>query len=370
MSRADWLAKGIYWDESVNDQTGCSKDGREGCSRCWAERFSVRLEAMGKSQYAGATQKGKWSGKIRLWPQAQAQVLRWKKPRVIFWNDMSDPFHKDVPFSHIDRKMAIIALTPQHTHLMLTKRPERMLEYLRWEDFDPSEDRRDMINVAANEITGTWDDTVPKGRWPLPNLIIGVSVWDQESADRMIPILLETNLATRIVSFEPALGAVDFGEWFYPEKKILPGPDGGKYRPVLSQPKSLINGVILGGESGPGARPMHPDIPRSVRDQCQAAGVKFLFKQWGEWAPGYSKSRLNCCISNYPSPNLETVKYQRKAGRYVLDDPICMEPDRGACGAHSHPYREQCEMMSCVHKKAAGRLLDGVEHNELAEVMR
>lgn len=282
VSRADRLAKGIYWDESVNDQTGCSKDGREGCARCWAERLSVRLEAMGMPQYAGATQEGKWSGKIRLWAQAQDQVLRWKKPRVIFWNDMSDPFHKDVPFSHIDRKMAIIALTPQHTHLMLTKRPERMKEYFSDEDV-----RRENIAGWAKtnfhrELKDRRNVFLSSHLWPIPNLIGGVSVWDQPSADRMIPILLKTNLATRIVSFEPALSAVDFTRIEYissEEKGDLVGGIGYDLNVLDPKRNKRIDGIILGGESGSEPRPMELDWAFSVKNQCEGAGVPLFIKQ-------------------------------------------------------------------------------------------
>lgn len=279
MSRADRLAKGIYWDRSVNDQTGCSKDGRKGCARCWAERFSVRLKAMGLPQYAAATQDGKWSGNIRLWPQAQDQVLRWKKPRVIFWNDMSDPFHKDVPFSHIDRKMAIIALTPQHTHLMLTKRPDRMKEYFEYNPGVLSECTEARIGALAIKIAKErgedtnhpyWDAFFG---WPIPNLIGGVSIWDQPSADRMIQILLQTNLATRITSLEPTLGAVDLRGLLHPGFTEF----RERSTPIIHHEK--IDGIIMGGESGPGARPMELNWAFSVKEQCKAAGVPLFIKQ-------------------------------------------------------------------------------------------
>lgn len=291
--RADRLAKGIYWDVSVNDQTGCSKDGREGCARCWAERFSVRLEAMGKPQYAGSTCNGKWSGKIQLWPQAQDRVLGWKKHRVIFWNDMSDPFK--APFSHIDRKMAIIALTPQHSHLMLTKQPERMKEYFEYNlgvvHSGCTEARIGAMAIKIAKEMGEdtnhpyWDAFF---EWPIPNLVVGVSVWDQPSADRMIPILLQTNLATRIVSFEPALKAVDF---MYPKSLYPDGPpmccngaDCGCMGipiepPLISDFSNKIDGIIMGGESGPKPRPMELDWAFSVMNQCYAASVPLFIKQ-------------------------------------------------------------------------------------------
>ncbi len=346
MSRADRLTQGIYWDRSLNDQTGCSKDGRSGCAHCWAERFSVRLEAMGQPQYAGATQDGKWSGDIRLWPQAQDQVKGWKKPRVIFWNDMSDPFHKDVPFSHIDRKMAIISLTPQHTHLMLTKRPRRMQEY-----FSNENARRGRIAgwVKTNLSQCMYDPKnvfLSSSMWPIPNLVGGVSVWDQESADRMIPILLETNLATRIVSLEPCLGAVDFED--IDGNDVLSAHSDSFWDGIDALRPTTLDGIILGGESGPGARPMHPDWARSVRDQCQAAGVLFFFKQWGEWG-SFEVGKM-----------IAPTRAATESALYCTSDG---QFHRSNFEVHAF------EGIYRVGKKAAGRLLDGRTWDELPGVL-
>lgn len=342
MGRADRPAKGIYWDRSWNPFTGCSPVG-DGCLNCWAKR-TAEGRLRGRCGYPADE-----PFRPTFHPERLSQVNSKQKPQVIATCFMSDPFHEEHdPVKICDMMDAIIECS-QHTFIALTKRPEAMKPFL---DYYPN---------------------------PIPNLIGGVSVWDQESADRMIPILLGTNLATRIVSLEPCLEAVNLAQ--IPtfdednEEDGLLFPLAGEFicegrNEPLPHKDGALDGVILGGESGPGARPMHPDWARSVRDQCQAAGVPFLFKQWEEWAPGYNKNKLNCCISNHHSPNLEMARYQKKKGQYLLDDPICMEPDRSVYGAHSHPYREQCERMTRVGKKAAGRLLDGVEHNELPEMMK
>lgn len=336
------MTKIEYADVTVNDQAGCSL-ATQGCVNCFARPMSHRLACMGQEKYQGVVKDGMWTGKINLWPQAQDQVLRMKKPRRIFWNDMSDLFHPDVPDSHIDRKMAVIALTPQHFHMIFTKRPERMCEYLRWEDFDPSEKRRDMINVAANEITGTWDEPVPAGRWPIPNLMAFVSASNQEDLARFVPWLFKTPLALRGVSLEPALRAVNLfgGDWrnwlegWDTELEAIPDGRGGYEQSPVQVQTEKIDGVTLGGESGPGARPMHLDIPRSVRDQCQAAGVPFFFKQWGEWVP-FMESRQS---------DLELAKMRT----HRFDDG---------------------KVVYWVGKKAAGRLLDGRTWDELPEVIK
>lgn len=194
--------------------------------------------------------------------------LRWKKPRKIFVCSMTDIFGEWVTDEMIDGVFAVMALCPQHTFLVLTKRPERMLAYM------GSGDRHTPIIAAMN---GGWNVGAAALRWPLPNVWLGVTAENQEWADKRIQLLLQTSAAVRFVSCEPLLGPV----WIDRGRGFLTGEahDNAPYR------GTRIDWVITGGESGTGARPSHPDWFRSLRDQCQAAGVAYFHKQNGEWTP-------------------------------------------------------------------------------------
>ncbi|KKL49659.1 hypothetical protein LCGC14_2313330, partial [marine sediment metagenome] len=268
----------IEWaDESWNPVTGCTKVD-EGCRNCYAERMSKRLA--GRYGYPADD-----PFRVTLHPERLDKPLHWKKPRRIFVNSMSDLFHPDVPDAFIDQVFAVMALASHHQFMILTKRPKNMMHYLEWEDYDPYETRVDMVNCRTSDFAHTFDEYITPEGWPLPNVWLGVSVHDQKSADERIPILLQTPAAKRFVSYEPALGAVDFTYlengrscgltgWY-----ITPDKTGGG-EPDQHQGEKL-DLVIMGGESGHGARPTHPDWARTVRDDCAAAGVPFLFKQWG-----------------------------------------------------------------------------------------
>jgi protein gp37 len=238
-------------------------------------KMAGRLEAMGSPIYRGHTVKTKagfvWNGKVSEsnWGQ-MIKPLSWKRPRRIFACSMSDLFHEALPDEAIDRVFAVMALCPQHTFQVLTKRPERMRRYLSqaqgniWDAMMGLPSRR--VNYVVMRDGNPVIQAAPG--WPLPNVWLGVSVEDQQRADERIPLLLETPAAKRFLSCEPLLGPVD----------LWPKLIGGVNVPGLDW-------VIVGGESGKGARPMHPDWARSLRDQCQAAGVPFFFKQWGSCLP-------------------------------------------------------------------------------------
>jgi protein gp37 len=218
-----------------------------------------------------------WTGKVELIESKLEEPLHWKKPRRVFVNSMSDLFHESLPDWAIDRVFAVMALCPQHTFQVLTKRPKRMQEWFNGLKYDSSHsvDRcwtriyREAGWIALNQSTKwrDWNRTLPaydshpsrSACWPLPNVWLGVSVEDQATADARIPLLLQTPAAFRFVSYEPALGPVDF--W-----NLLHG---------------CIDWLICGGESGPGARPFDLAWARSARDQCKAAGVPFFLKQLG-----------------------------------------------------------------------------------------
>ncbi len=208
----------IEWTESTwNPLTGCTKVS-PGCKHCYAERMAKRLQAMGQPNYANGF-------KLTLHPQALEIPLGWKKPQMIFVNSMSDLFHKDVPVDFIQQVFDVMRRADWHTFQVLTKRSERLLEL---------------------------DQQI---EWPA-NVWMGVSVENQDYKFR-IDDLRQTHARTKFLSLEPLLGPLP--------KLNLKG----------------INWVIVGGESGPGARPLLEEWVIDIRDQCKAERVPFFFKQWG-----------------------------------------------------------------------------------------
>lgn len=345
----------IEWTEKTwNPVTGCTKVSK-GCENCYAEREWSRMAGNPKTVY-----HGRKFADVQCHDDRVDQPLRWKKPRRVFVNSMSDLFHPDVSFEFIDRVFAIMALCPQHKFQILTKRPERMREYFTdvCEQGRLPDCREAKIGGLVVKKAHSLGEEVRKinwdifFEWPLPNVWMGVSVEDQKTADERIPILLETPAATRFVSYEPALGPVEFSKWclqnpepdqlFVPCVDHLPPnfenePDPENCKGCLEAWEDAkkssaelysenIDWIIMGGESGPNARPMALYWARSVRDQCQEAGVPFFFKQWGEWVS---------------SAEIGFGGFENKPTQIMA------------------PY----EMMR-VGKKIAGRSLDGKLHDE------
>lgn len=302
----------IEWtDATWNPLRGCTKVS-EGCRNCYAAGVAARFSGPGMPYegLAEMTPHGpNWTGKIKLVPDKLEQPLEWKRPRKIFVNSMSDLFHESVPFDYIDQVFVVMALAKQHTFQILTKRPERMVE---WFNRDPADVDDALFPFRAK-------------RWPLPNVWLGVSVENQKAVDERIRHLLQTPAAVRFLSMEPLLGEVnlEFNVQFE-------HPDNEGYG--VDAIKGL-DWVIVGGESGPHARPMHPDWARDIRDQCQAAGVPFFFKQWGEWSPIHE---LRC------------------------DEPEIM----GKLWYNFDPDTSVCK----IGKHNASRLLDGRTWDEFPEV--
>jgi protein gp37 len=358
---------GIEWTEDTwNPIVGCSIVS-PGCTNCYAMKMAGRLEAMGSlPHYAGTTKPSKagpvWTGKLALAPERTLLVpLRRRKPTTYFVNSMGDLFHEDVPDAWIDRVFAVMALTPQHTYQVLTKRPARMRAYLSrhrwhlWATIGRSIDARRWENLP---------DVIGRDCTPLPNVWLGVSAEDQARADQRIPDLLATPAAIRFVSAEPLLGPIDFTRIPMPqdEGRACSTLDGHEIAGMVGNCIGWIppiDWIIVGGESGKGARAMHPDWARSIRDQCADAGTAFFFKQWGEHLP---------VGQTLPGHGRVFGGTAVRPGRMKLHYA-------GSSGSMEHAFAEHGAPVSAigndltfqVGKPRAGRLLDGVEHNAMPE---
>lgn len=254
----------IEWtDVTWNPVRGCSLVSA-GCANCYAMKQAHRFSRPGQP-YAGLTALGpqgpRWTGKVTLVPDALDEPLHWRKPRRVFVNSMSDLFHEAVPDEFVHQVFAVMASASRHTFQILTKRQERMRQ---WVTEFPQRDREQTISWRS---------------WPLPNVQLGVSIEDQATADARIPILLETPAAVRFVSAEPLLGPTSFRWATWDSWKDL----NGNRRRVVDQHDGLrmLNWVIVGGESGPGARPCDVRWIRTIVEQCQEGGVPVFVKQLG-----------------------------------------------------------------------------------------
>lgn len=293
---------GIQWtDATWNPTNGCSRVS-PGCENCYAERFAGRFSAPGQ-RYEGLVRLGpngaRWTGKMVLTEKMLDQPLRWKRPRRIFVNSMSDLFHESLMDEQIDSVFAVMALAGRHTFQVLTKRADRMREYIASRSLSLN-----FWEKAARDIGWTLKfDGVGLCQFPLPNVWLGVSVEDQQRADERIPALLQTPAAVRFVSYEPALGPVDFSPWLWPthwrwdarhktpEEAVQAGAFAEKGRQALvSAHTCFVDWVIVGGESGPGARPFDLSWANSVVKQCKEAVAACFVKQLG--------SRVQVCAAH------------------------------------------------------------------------
>lgn len=296
----------------------------EGCRNCYAERQNVAGVRGGNGlPYKPGHRR---EVDIILSPN-WTQPLSWRGPRTIFVCSMTDLFGEWVPDDMIDMIFAVMALCPQHTFIVLTKRPERMRDHL-------AEVREFPFPLLGQAIRDAFPGGVP---WPLPNVWAGVSVEDQPTANKRLPFLIDTRAVLRLVSAEPLLGPIDLTAWL---KMAGLDTDRG-----LSNPG--IDWVFTGGESGHRARPMHPDWPESILDQCQATGVPFLHKQNGAFEVVYDRDRTDpdwrrCDEVQRATPN----------GRWL-----------NLAGGHGF-HGERVVRVVPVGKARAGRLLGGREWNE------
>lgn len=352
----------IEWTEATwNPITGCSL-ASPGCTNCYAMQLAGTRLAHIPSR-AGLTHPSKagpvWTGEVRFNEEFLTQPLRWKRPRMIFVCAHGDLFHESVPDEWIDRIFAVMALCPQHTFQVLTKRSARMREYL------TTPGRHTAILSAAADVGNRTivfgKPPAPIWPWPLPNVWLGVSVEDQQRADERIPDLLATPAAVRWISAEPLLGPVDLGVAWHGESALDSYCWGdcawceNGHPPLTNchlgrqseaehlKDRSGLDWVVVGGESGSKARPMHPDWARSLRDQCAEAGVPFFFKQWGEWMP---VTYFDGCSDDFDYDFYD-------GSRRLL----------GAVAPKALMESHEGQDYAAIGKKRAGRLLDGVEHN-------
>ena len=314
----------IEWaNHTFNPWIGCTKVG-PGCDNCYAEAdFDKRRHVVqwGPNKPRKRTAPSTWAAPLRWNREAAASGVRHR----VFCASLADVFDNEVPVQWRISLMALILQTPHLDWLLLTKRIGNAAEML------------DVAFRAAHAQRETWANNIPANVW------IGATITSQSEADRDIPKLLDVPATKRFLSMEPLLGPVDLTNVAPPttEGQTWHGIDS--ITPANRELRGCIDWVIVGGESGPNARPMHPKWARSLRDQCQAAGVPFLFKQWGEWVDA----------DNGP------------------DDDLAYE-GKSDCWAHIEGGRHSGEMgvdffntypMYRVGKKAAGRLLDGRQHD-------
>jgi protein gp37 len=308
---------GIVWtDQTWNPLRGCSKVS-SGCDNCYAEAMAARF--CGPYQpYDGTITKGKWNGKVILIKEHLADPLRWERPRLVFVNSMSDLFHPSVAFPVIAAIFGVMAQAKHHTYQILTKRPERMAEFFEWvaknaRVNDPAVRGswiQGLCRAEARLFVGEGIKNECENVWPLPNVHLGVTAENQEEINRRVPFLLAAPAAFRWVSIEPMLGPVGF----------------------LDGMLDRIDAVVVGGESGPNARPMNPVWPAIVRGQCQSARVPFTFKQWGEWAPDcLCGNRKPCRDTERPAPGSRGVMFRcgkRKTGHLLGGELYNAYPER------------------------------------------
>lgn len=298
----------IEWtDATWNPVLGCTPVSA-GCTNCFAAHLAAtRLKHL--PAYEGLAQvnsrgQGVFNGTIRLMEDRLLDPLKWRKPRRVFVNSMSDLFHPDVPFEFVDKVFAVMALCPQHTFQILTKRPERMVEYFATGDGEDGSRHGAVSGMAASLLERLSDSQANRlwvhrrFSWPLHNVWLGTSVENQETADERILHLFYIPAAVRYLSCEPLLGSVTLPpyalEGWHPDGSYQ--EDGTAFIPHFTQDGEdagveyisnkpdypRIHWVIVGGESGPNARPMDLTWVYGIVRQCEAAGVPVFVKQLGK----------------------------------------------------------------------------------------
>lgn len=341
-------SQGKRWDIV----TGCTKVSTE-CKHCFAEREWARF-----SKTPGTRYHGRKFSDVQTHPEDLTLPMKVRKPTTYFVAPRGDLFHKSVPFDFIDKALAVMALSERHTFLILTKRAERMHEYF------ATRPVTEMVGIEAEAISGLdrYHNNAPRWPWPLQNVWLGVTAGDQNTANERIPLLLQIPAALRYVSVEPMVGPVALTRIRVSDDHYIDALNGyqeqGHPNDIWPLDKTL-DWVIVGGESGfaEGIRPMHPQWVTDLRDQCIAAGVPFMFKQWGEWVP-----RSDCyhtfedgsdCASLDPGctrwPRVIRLTYAGTDGRRL----------ENTCTTGDDAFVQR------VGKQFAGRLLNGVVWDQM-----
>jgi len=296
MSKIEWT------DKTWNPIIGCSKTS-PACDHCYAERMAFRLACNDKApkeymDVVGGPKGSGWNGKTALVESVLEKPLHWRKPCRVFVGSMTDLFHDSTPFEWVDKVFTVMALRPQTTFQLLTKRPERMRKYLT--QFSAAHYHQlfgrtayQMFGEEAsiqveNSMNGVLADGYNVG-WPFRNVWLNVTVENQDQADKRIPILLDTPAAVRGVSVEPMIGPVDLAPYFYQDTGYC-GDDTSGFLDY----QDGLDWVICGGETGPGARPMRIQWVLDLQAQCKDSGVPFFFKKWGSaWGKGANNGHIS-----------------------------------------------------------------------------
>lgn len=381
----------IEWTEEVwNPTIGCTRVSA-GCDNCYAI-MTARIRSGHPNPkisvpFAGTVHRNEsgrldWTGQVNLLPDRLGLPFKWRSPKRIFVNSQSDLFHKSVPDGFIAQVWNVMAQNPHHTFQILTKNPARMRSWVtRWADRTGDGDVdggvlppmprgpeavratytsgrarlfADMLDSMGEPPEGAayplYDWMDGQRFWPavLPNVWLGVSVEDQHWADVRIPALLDTPAAVRWLSCEPLLGPVDLRPWLWEGHTIR--TDYGTGVEYDEHLRDELDWVVVGGESGAGARPMHPAWALSLRDQCAAAQIPFLFKQWGNWAP----------IGPDQAAPKDVVLH--RDGKYF---PLTASLFTGI----EVERRREMYVLRNVGKKRAGRELDGRVWDEYPEAV-
>lgn len=370
------MGTGISWtDETWVPLTGCTRVSAA-CDNCYAFALHDRRYAAWRRGVPMPVQYHQPFSRVQLLPERLTEPLRWRRPRRVFLTSMGDLFHDDVPDEFICRVFGTMLRASRHTFQVLTKRPERMAALLGVMTFRERVGEAVLSSLDWDRGLATYDPRNGHG-WPLKNVWLGTSIEDQDAANARIPWLLRTPAAVRFLSAEPLLGAINLNRWMgsleccsvceepKDRTKDAPGNETALGWPrcvnlrcvaygegvASAAYRRMIHWVICGGESGPHARPMHPEWVRSLRDQCIQAGVPFHFKQWGEYEPVcdvygedplYETSQYDDChlVAVSPSGTVETTVAPR-------GDYWGSQPPPGSW------------WMARVGKRRAGRELDG-----------
>jgi protein gp37 len=260
-----WLNIPGFVPQTWNPIVGCTKVS-PGCANCYAETWANRLASTpaSKEKYKQVIENGKWNGKTIFHDVELYKPLDWKKPRAIFVCSMGDLFHESIPFEQIDEIWDVMCCHPRHTYILLTKRPQRMLEFMMY--------LGDRAKAAGLDSIPTQSQN-PLDYISVPDFIwIGVTAENQEQAEKRIPILLQIPAKVRFASCEPLLEEIDLQYW-----------------DKTGCPSDLIEGldwVIVGGESGPNARPIRRNWVAELQIQCEETATPFFFKQWHKKSDG------------------------------------------------------------------------------------